>query len=33
MGGQSVQAYTALHRLDVLTKQDAQRVRAVMRQP
>ncbi len=33
MGAQSVPAYTALHRLDVLTKQEAQRVRAVMRQP
>ncbi|HEX9218085.1 MAG TPA: hypothetical protein VF864_14005 [Gemmatimonadales bacterium] len=33
MAGQSVQAYTALHRLDVLPKQEAQRVRALMRGP
>ena len=31
--GQSVQAYTALHRLDVLSKQDAQHVRTLMRGP
>ena len=31
--GQSVQAYTALHRLDVLSKQDAQHVRTLMRAP
>ncbi|HEY3219245.1 MAG TPA: hypothetical protein VGJ80_00810 [Gemmatimonadales bacterium] len=33
MAGQSVQAYTALHRLDVLAKQDAQHVRTLMRGP
>jgi len=33
MAGQTVQAYTALHRLDVLTKQDAPRVRTLMRAP
>jgi len=33
MAGQSVQAYTALHRLDVLSKQDAQHVRTLMRGP
>jgi hypothetical protein len=33
MAGQSVQAYTALHRLDVLPKQDAPRVRTLMRAP
>jgi hypothetical protein len=33
MAGQSVQAYTALHRLDVLPKQDAQHVRTLMRGP
>lgn len=33
MAGQSVQAYTALHRLDVLSKQDAQHVRTLMRAP
>jgi hypothetical protein len=32
-GGQSVPAYTALHKLDVLTKQDATRVRALIRKP
>ena len=33
MSGQSVQAYTALHQLDVLPKQDAQRVRGLLRKP
>src|SRR5216110_517684 len=33
MAGQSVQAYTALHRLDVLSKQDAPHVRTLMRGP
>src|SRR6266480_3794036 len=33
MAGQTVQAYTALHRLDVLSKQDAQHVRTLMRAP
>ncbi|HXG97689.1 MAG TPA: hypothetical protein VNJ06_11335 [Gemmatimonadales bacterium] len=33
MAGQTVQAYTALHRLDVLSKQDAQQVRTLMRAP
>jgi hypothetical protein len=33
VAGQSVQAYTALHRLDVLSKQDAQHVRTLMRGP
>src|SRR5205809_822022 len=33
MAGQTVQAYTALHRLDVLSKQDAQHVRTLMRGP
>ena len=33
MAGQAVQAYTALHRLDVLPRQDAQRVRTLMRGP
>ena len=33
MAGQSVQAYTALHRLDVLPKQEAQHVRTLMRGP
>src|SRR5438552_2994523 len=33
MAGQTVQAYTALHRLDVLPKQDAQQVRTLMRAP
>src|SRR6266550_1079442 len=33
MAGQPVQAYTALHRLDVLSKQDAQHVRTLMRGP
>ncbi len=33
MAGQTVQAYTALHRLDVLSKQDAPRVRTLMRAP
>ena len=33
MAGQTVQAYTALHRLDVLPKQDAPRVRTLMRAP
>lgn len=33
MAGQAVQAYTALHRLDVLSRQDAQRVRTLMRGP
>ena len=33
MAGQTVQAYTALHRLDVLSKQDAQHVRTLLRGP
>ena len=33
MAGQPVQAYTALHRLDMLSKQDAQHVRTLMRGP
>src|SRR6266581_4055184 len=33
MAGQTVQAYTALHRLDVLSKQDAPHVRTLMRAP
>ena len=33
MAGQAVQAYTALHRLDVLPKQDAPHVRTLMRAP
>jgi len=33
LAGQTVQAYTALHRLDVLSKQDAQHVRTMMRGP
>src|SRR3989442_11714970 len=33
MAGQTVQAYTALHRLDVLSKQDAPHVRTLMRGP
>jgi hypothetical protein len=33
MAGQTVQAYTALHRLDVRSKQDAQHVRTLMRGP
>jgi len=33
LAGQSVQAYTALHRLDVLSKQDAPHVRTLMRGP
>ena len=33
MAGQTVQAYTALHRLDVLSKQDAPHVRTLMRTP
>ena len=33
MFGQSAQAYTALHRLDVLSKQDAPHVRTLMRGP
>jgi hypothetical protein len=33
MAGQSVQAYTALHRLDVRSKQDAPHVRTLMRGP
>src|SRR6266513_626592 len=33
MAGQAVQAYTALHRLDVLSKQEVQRVRALLRGP
>ncbi len=33
MAGQTVPAYTALHRLDVLSKQDAQHVRTLMRGP
>ncbi len=33
MAGQTVQAYTALHRLDVLSKQEAQHVRTLMRGP
>ncbi len=33
MAGQTVQAYTALHRLDVLPKQDAPHVRTLMRAP
>ncbi len=33
MAGQTVQAYTALHRLDVLSKQEVQRVRALLRGP
>ena len=33
LAGQTVQAYTALHRLDVLSKQDAQHVRTLMRGP
>jgi len=33
MAGQSVQAYTALHRLDVRARQDAPHVRTLMRAP
>ncbi len=33
MAGQTVQAYTALHRLDVLPKQDAPHVRTLLRGP
>jgi len=33
IAGRSVPAYTALHKLDVLTKQDATRVRALIRKP
>ena len=33
IAGRSVPAYTALHQLDVLTKQDATRVRALIRKP
>src|SRR6266536_2271227 len=33
MAGQTVPAYTALHRLDVLTKQDAPHVRTLLRAP
>jgi len=33
IAGQSVQAYTALHKVDVLSKQDATRVRALIRKP
>jgi len=33
MAGQTVQAYTALHRLDVLPKQDAPHVRTLLRAP
>src|SRR5205085_8615161 len=32
-GGKSVTAYTALHRLDVLSRQDATRVRALIQKP
>src|SRR5438270_5063986 len=32
-GGKSVTAYTALHKLDVLSRQDATRVRALIRKP
>ncbi len=33
LGGQSVPAYTALHKIDVLTRADSTRVRALMKQP
>ncbi len=33
VAGQSVPAYTALHQLDVLSKQDATRVRAMIKKP
>jgi hypothetical protein len=33
IGGRSVPAYTALHKVDVLSKQDATRVRGLMRKP
>ena len=33
IAGRSVPAYTALHRLDVLPKQDAQRIRALIKKP
>lgn len=33
LAGQSVLAYTALHKVDVLTKQDATRVRALIKKP
>jgi hypothetical protein len=33
IAGRSVPAYTALHRLDVLPKQDAQRIRSLIRKP
>ena len=33
MAGRSVPAYTALHKLDVLPKQDALRIRVLMRKP
>lgn len=33
IAGRSVPAYTALHRVDVLSKQDATRVRALIRKP
>jgi len=32
-GGKSVTAYTALHKLDVLSRQDATRVRDLIRKP
>ncbi len=32
-GGQSVPAYTALHKVDVLSKQDATRIHALIRKP
>jgi len=33
IAGRSVPAYTALHKVDVLSKQDATRVRALIRKP
>jgi len=33
LAGRSVPAYTALHKLDVLSKQDATRVRALIKKP
>jgi len=33
LAGRSVPAYTALHKVDVLSRQDATRVRALIRKP
>ena len=33
IAGRSVQAYTALHKLDVLSRQDATRVKALIKKP